>query len=105
MFEAEKTAFIHFVWLLQPDQGLSNHLVFGGQTVAPRRNVKILGVTLDLGFSMNEHVSKAVAKAIGKCTALRNIRGVLPAQMRQMYMPAVEPDDRLRCLGVVCVIV
>jgi ribonuclease HI len=40
---------------------------------------------------MNEHVSKAVAKAIGKCMALRKIRGVRPAQMRQMYMAAVVP--------------
>jgi hypothetical protein len=47
--------------------------------------------TLDSGLSMNEHVSKAVSKAIGKCTALRKIRGVRPAQMRQMYIAAVVP--------------
>jgi hypothetical protein len=40
---------------------------------------------------MNEHVSKAVAKATGKCMALRKIRGVRPEQMRQMYMAAVVP--------------
>jgi hypothetical protein len=40
---------------------------------------------------MNEHVSKAVAKAIGKCMALRKIRSLRPAQMRQMYMAAVVP--------------
>jgi hypothetical protein len=40
---------------------------------------------------MDEHVSKAVAKAIGKYMALRKICGVRPAQTRQMYMAAVVP--------------
>lgn len=86
VFEAQKTAFIHFVRPLQPDRGPSNHLVFGNKTIAPKRTVKVLGVTLDSGLTMNEHVSKAVAKAIAKCMALRKIRGVRPAQMRQMYI-------------------
>ena len=91
VFEAEKTAFIHFVRPLQPDRGPTNHLVFGNKTIAPKQSVKILGVTLDSGLSMNEHVSKAVARAIGKCMALRKIRGVRPAQMRQLYIAAVVP--------------
>jgi hypothetical protein len=91
VFEAQKTAFIHFVRPLQPDRGPSNHLVFGNTTIAPKRTVKILGVTLDSGLTMNEHVSKAVAIAIAKCMALRKIRGVRPAQMRQMYIAAVVP--------------
>jgi ribonuclease HI len=66
-------------------------LVFGNKTIAPKQSVKILGVTLDSGLSMNEHVSKVVSKAIGKCMALRKIRGVRPAQMRQMYIAAVVP--------------
>ena len=37
-----------------------------------------------------EH-AQAVAKAIGRCMALRRVRGVRPAQMRQMYMAAVVP--------------
>lgn len=69
IFEAEKTAFTPFVRPLQPDQGPSNHLVFGKKTIAPKRSVKILGVTLDSGLFMNEHVSKAVSKAIGNCMA------------------------------------
>jgi hypothetical protein len=40
VFEAEKTAFIHFVRPLQPDRGPSNHLVFGDKTIAPKRTVK-----------------------------------------------------------------
>jgi hypothetical protein len=65
--------------------------VFGNKTIAPKCSVEILGVRLDPGLSMNEHVSKAVGKANGKCMALRNIRGVRPAQMRQMYMAVVIP--------------
>jgi hypothetical protein len=91
IFEADKTAFIHFVRPLQLDRGPTNHLVFGNKTIAPKCSVKISGVTLDSGLSMNEHVSNAVAKAIGKCMALRKIRGIRPAQMRQMYAAAVVP--------------
>jgi hypothetical protein len=40
---------------------------------------------------MNEHVSKAVAKAIGKRMVLRKICGLQSAQTRQMYMAAVVP--------------
>lgn len=91
VFEVDKIAFIYFVRPLQPALEPSNDLVFGGKTIAPKASVKILGVTLDSRLSMNEHVSKAVAKAIGKCMALRTIRGVRPAQMRQLYMAAVVP--------------
>jgi hypothetical protein len=63
VFEADKTAFNHLVQPLQPDRRLHNHLVFGGKTIAPKRRVKILGVTLDSKLSMNEHVSKTMAKA------------------------------------------
>jgi hypothetical protein len=62
--------------------------MFGSKTIAPKRSVKVFGVTLELGFAMNEHVSKAVVKAIGKYMALRKICGVRSAQMRQMYMAA-----------------
>jgi len=38
---------------------------------------------------MNEHVSKAVAKAIGKRMALRITRGVRPPQMQLLYIRAL----------------
>jgi len=91
VFEADQIAFIHFVRPLRPDSGPTNYLVFGNKTIAPKCIVKTSGVTLDSGLSMNEHVSKAVAKAIGKCMALRKIRGVRPAQMRQMHPAALVP--------------
>jgi hypothetical protein len=91
VFEADKTAFIHFIRPLQPAMEPPNHLVFEGKTIAPKASVKILGVTFDSGLSMNEHISKVVAKAIGSCMALRRIRGVRPAQMRQLYTTAVVP--------------
>jgi hypothetical protein len=68
-----------------------NHLVFDNKTIALKRSVKISGVTLDSGLPMNEHVSKAAAKAIGKCMALRKIRGVRPTPIHQMYMAAMVP--------------
>jgi hypothetical protein len=63
--------------------------VFNNKTIALKRSVKISGVTLDSGLLMNEHVSKAAAKAIGKCMALRKIRGVRLTPIRQMYIAAM----------------
>ena len=57
-------------------------MVFGSKMIAPKRRVKILGVTLESQLSMNEHVPKAVVKAIGKCMVSRKIRVVGPTQMR-----------------------
>lgn len=91
VFEADKTAFIHFVRPLQPAAEPSIHLVYAGKIIAPKGSVKIRGVTLDSRLTMDEHVSKTVARAIGKCVALRRIRGVRPAQMRQLYTAAVVP--------------
>jgi hypothetical protein len=51
VFEADKTASIHFIRLLRPDQRPPSHQVFGSKTAAPKRSVKILGFTLDSGLS------------------------------------------------------
>jgi hypothetical protein len=79
VFEVDKTAFIDFVRPLQSTPGPSTHPVFGGEPVALKESVRILGVTLDSRRTMDEHVSNAVARAIGKCLALRRIRDVRPA--------------------------
>jgi hypothetical protein len=63
--------------------------VFNNKTIALKRSVKISGVTLDSGLLMNEHVSKAAAKAIGKYIALRKIRGIRLTPIRQMYIAAI----------------
>lgn len=87
--EADKTAFIHFVRPLQPSQGPWNHLAIGNKAIGSKRSGRVWIITLDSGASMNEHVSKAVAKAIGKRMALRITRGVRPPQMQLLYIRAL----------------
>jgi hypothetical protein len=100
VFEAEKTAFIHFIRPLQPDRESTNHMVFGNKTIAPKKSVKISGVTLDSGLSMNEHVSKAVSKKIGRCMALRRPTSAdAPDVCRSR-----SAHDRLRGINVVCTV-
>jgi hypothetical protein len=64
-------------------------LVFGSNMIMSKRSVKILGITLDSGLPMSEHVSKAVAKAINNYMASQKIRDFRPAQMRQTHTVAV----------------
>jgi hypothetical protein len=91
VFEEDKTAFIDFVRPLQSTPGPSTHPVLSGKPLALKESVRILDVTLDCRRTMDEHVSNAVARAIGKCLALRRSHDVRPAQMYQLYIVAVVP--------------
>lgn len=89
IFETDKTSLIHFTrrktW---DDTGL---LYFGSDEIKPQEYVKVLGVTLDKRLTMYQHVSKVANKATYACIALRGIKGVRPAQARQLYRSCVLP--------------
>ena len=91
IFEAEKTSFIHFTRRPQAEGEMKGTLTFGGQRISPSATVKVLGVTLDSKLTMDEHIAQVASRAMGKCMALRKIRGVRPIQMRQLYMATVVP--------------
>ena len=91
VFEAEKTSFVHFTRRPQTEEEMKGSLTFGGQRISPRATVKVLGVTLNTKLTMDEHIALIASRAMGKCMALRKIRGVRPMQMRQLYMAAIVP--------------
>ena len=51
----------------------------------------MLGVILDKRLTMHQHVTKVANKATYACIALRSIKGVRPAQARQLYRSCVLP--------------
>jgi ribonuclease HI len=89
IFETDKTSLIHFSKKKVSDK--QGPLIFGGDESLPQPTVKVLGVTLDRKLNMREHVTKMANKATCATIALRNIRGVRPAQMRQLYQSCVVP--------------
>jgi hypothetical protein len=89
IFETDKTSLIHFSKKKTSDN--PTPLLFGGDEILPRLTVKVLGVTLDRQLNMKEHVTKMANKATWATIALRNIKGVRPAQMRQLYQSCVVP--------------
>jgi hypothetical protein len=55
------------------------------------KSVKVLGVILDTKLTMDEHISKAIAKGFKACLSLQAIKGVRPTQMRQLFRSCVLP--------------
>jgi len=94
IFEVDKTAFIHFAprQRRQPaGDAPPPPLRFGTASIAPQTHVKALGVTLDAKLRTDTHVAKVAAKGMDRCLALAAVRGLRPAQMRQLYRACVVP--------------
>jgi hypothetical protein len=88
-FEADKTSLIHFTRKADPDD--SGLLHFGGKVIAPQQSVKVLGVVLDKKLAMDEHIARVVQKGTAACLSLQAIKGIRPAQMRQLFRSCVLP--------------
>ena len=88
-FEADKTSFIHFT--RRACRNNARAITFGGKSILPQDSVKVLGVTLDQKLAMDEHISRVVTKGTQACLSLQAVKGVRPAQMRQLYRSCVLP--------------
>lgn len=89
IFEMDKTSLIHFTRRKTYDD--TGSLYFGNDEIKPQESVKVLGVILDKRLTMHQHVTKVANKATYACIALRSIKGVRPAQARQLYRSCVLP--------------
>jgi hypothetical protein len=89
MFEADKTSLIHFT-RRQASNDPPN-LCFSNTEIAPSQSVKVLGVTLDAKLTMDEHISRVTIKGIKACLSLQAIKGVRPAQIRQLFRSCILP--------------
>jgi hypothetical protein len=73
-FKADKTSLIHFMHQLILDD--PPNLCFSDTEITPSQSIKVLGVILDTGLKIDEHILKAIAKGFKACLSLQAIKGV-----------------------------
>ena len=88
-FEADKTSMVHFTRRVQQDD--SRPVWFEGNAIYSQQSVKVLRLTLDKKLGMDEHIARVVRKGTQACLSLQAIKGMRPAQLRQLYRVCVTP--------------
>jgi len=88
-FEADKTSLIHFT--KKPRPAGPEPVWFDGNRIYPKGAVKVLGVILDERLGMKEHIARVTQKGTRACLELQALKGMRPAQMRQLYRTCVTP--------------
>jgi hypothetical protein len=91
VFEASKTAFIHFTRYKDLLRDSDTPLCFKTDQIQPSQSIKVLGVILDQGLLIKEHLAEKAEKALKAALALERLRGLNPSIMRQLYTATVAP--------------
>ena len=91
VFEASKTAFIHFTRVKTALRDDSQPLQFKGNLIEPTTAVKILGVLFDQDLRFKLHVSKVAGKAYKAALALKRLKGLRSSSARQLFSATVAP--------------
>ena len=91
VFEASKTAFIHFTRVKSETRDDTQSLQFKDTLIEPTTVVKILGVLFDQGLRFKLHVSKVAGKAYKAALALKRLKGLRPSSIRQLFSATVAP--------------
>jgi hypothetical protein len=89
VFESDKTTIMHFTRTQNRSDNTPFHIK--GETVAPKQNVKILGVIMDVGLRYKEHIAKTATKGLAAAMALRRLRMISPSTARQLFSATVAP--------------
>ena len=91
VFEASKTAFIHFTRYNDLLRDSDMPLYFKGDQTQLSQSIKVLGVILDQGLRFKEHLAEKAGKALKAALALKRLQGLNPLTMRQLYIVIVAP--------------
>jgi len=91
VFEASKTAFIHFTRYNDLLRDSDMPLCFKTDQIQPSQSIKVLGVILDQGLRFKEHLAEKAEKALKAALALKRLQGLNPSTMRQLYTATVAP--------------
>lgn len=82
VFEALKTAFVHFTRNRGLGRDDDTPLRFKEDLIQPSGAVKLLGAVLDQELRFKLHVSKAAKRAYLAALALKRLRGLRPSSVR-----------------------
>lgn len=89
-FEPKKTAFVHFT---------RNHLrisdrplLIQDEWIKAKDKVKILGVTLDNGLRLKQHIVNATNRGMRAVLALKRLKNLPPSVTRQLFISTVCPS-------------
>ena len=75
-FEPKKTAFVHFT---RKEPQKSDHpILIRDEWIKPKNKVKILGVTLDSGLRLKQHIVNATNRGMRAVLALKRLRTCPP---------------------------
>jgi len=82
VFEASKTAFVHFSRTRGGGRWSSNPLTFKGEDIVPTDSVKILGVVMDSALRVRQQVARAAKWGFAAAQAVKRLANLRPAVAR-----------------------
>lgn len=88
-FEADKTALIHFT--RNADRTSAAPITIKGKRVAPKPEVKILGVLMDAELRYRGRIAKAATRGLEAAMALKRLRTISPTIARNLFRTTVAP--------------
>ncbi len=91
VFEASKTAFVHYTRSQEPSRTSTNPLRFKEEDIHSSSSAKILGVILDSGLRFRQHLAKATKRAVAAATAVKRMWRLSPPVVRQLVNSVVFP--------------
>ncbi|EGU72733.1 hypothetical protein FOXB_16761 [Fusarium oxysporum f. sp. conglutinans Fo5176] len=89
IFEAEKTAIIHFTRYTGRVE--SEPFTIKGEKVSPKDQVKVLGVIMDSCLHYKQHIARAATRGLEDAMELKRLKGMAPSTTRQLFTAMVAP--------------
>ena len=88
-FETAKTVLVHFTRTTH--RSCSAPIAFKGEAIAPKSEVKILGVIMDSALRYRNHIARTATKALNAALALKRLKMLSPVSARQLFNATVAP--------------
>ena len=88
-FETAKTVLVHFTRATH--RSCSAPIAFKGEEIAPKSEVKILGVIMDSALRYRNHIARTATKGLNAALALKRLKMLSPVSARQLFNATVAP--------------
>ena len=88
-FETAKTVLVHFTRATH--RSCSAPIAFKGEEIAPKSEVKILGVIMDSALRYRNHIARTATKGLNAALALKRLKMLSPVSARKLFNATVAP--------------